>query len=397
MICEKCGKEFDEGRNCPHCGALAIFVNDDEYEERKQEWEVENAPEEVDEPKKKFRLKIHVDPAIVKKVVTLMAVVVIIATAILWLVIGAVRFFTQEKYILVYDRGNFINSDSKKFVVYSEENAIYSADGNYIYVNTFVHDGVVGTIVEEYADITGGYAALVSVEGTDNENAIYHLYCLTKNEAPKEIKQDSNLMRIVEINDKGQIIFESSEIGTYEATLSTAIYRYDGAKCTVVVEDIADFLECEAQDQFIYYDMELQAYLYHDGEIDVLSEGHYGSSYVVTSNLMQYYIAKDGTLRKESKVTEIVDEAVTNGTLEAVVNSEKVIYEKGGALYCYGGSFKKPVMLIENYDMYSGRCHVVERHGILYFAYGNDLFRCSANGKIKKIKSDINQVYLSLK
>lgn len=88
MICEKCGTEFSEGRNCPNCNALAIFVKEDEYKNRRQEWEEENAPEEAAE--KKWKLNIHVNPVILKKILMIAVVVCVIAAAAVWIT-GKVR------------------------------------------------------------------------------------------------------------------------------------------------------------------------------------------------------------------------------------------------------------------------------------------------------------------
>lgn len=394
MVCEQCGKEFDEGRNCPHCGALAIFVNDDEYTERKQAWEEENTPQE-ENPSKKFSLKIHINPIILKKVLTWMAVVCFAATAIILLIRGGISFFTQEKYCLVYDNGEFLNSTSRGFEVYSMERAVFSVDGNYIYQDCFEQEGIPGSILAKNVDVTGQYGAVVSVEGTDSDAATYYLYHIKKNEQPREILSSKERLRLIEVSSNGDIFFEKAEIGAFEATLNTSIYRYDGNKCSFIVENISDFLACEEEQQFIFYDMDLQAYLYQDGNIRILSEGQHGSDYVVTGKGTQYYVAY-GNLVLGGK-NQVVDSNVTPGTLMAVVNSERVLYVKDGSLYCYGGSFQKPVKLIEDYAYYEGRCQVVEHHGILSFAYDNVLYQCSRNGTVKKKKDGIKNVYLSVK
>ncbi|MCR5215594.1 MAG: hypothetical protein K6C69_01490, partial [Lachnospiraceae bacterium] len=39
MICEKCGTSFTEGRNCPNCGALAVYNKMEDFEKRLVSWD----------------------------------------------------------------------------------------------------------------------------------------------------------------------------------------------------------------------------------------------------------------------------------------------------------------------------------------------------------------------
>lgn len=406
MICEKCGIEFHEGRNCPNCGALAIFVKEDEYQSRKQEWEEENAPRE-ETTKKKLQINIHVDPVIVRRIVILAAVICVVLTAGIWIVGRVRKFFNQEQYVLVYDNGTNMSADSRSFSEYVVEDAVYSTDGNYVYPNHFPAESVQGEIISQYVSPSGEYGAVISMEGTDT--ASYYLYAVrntqgkyaendagSTNEGCELVKSGTNEIRIIEVTGEGNIYYEEAELGAYNVVLSTALYLYDGEKSKLVAENVHNFVSCENENEFIYYDSDLQAYLYSEGNITVLNEGRYGYEYVCTSEGAIYYLTPKGELYMQGRIGSI-DRGITSGSLMAAANSEKVVYAKDGALYCYGGSIKTPVVLLEDYDLYEGRCRVIEKHDKIYYAYEGKLYMVSKSGKNVSTKDGIEGVFFSFK
>lgn len=393
MICEKCGTEF-EGRDCPNCGTLAIFVKEDEYQERRQEWEEENAPK--DENAKKFKLNIKIDPVVVKKCAIGAAVACVVLAVIFTVVNWMTNFFEQEKYVLVYDNGTVMNADSRSFDVYPVEDSVFSADGNYAYANHFPTEGIKGEIVESCVSPSGEYGAIVSMEGVDV--AQYYLYAVKNedNSAAELIRQGTNELQVVEVTNDGKIYYEEAELGAYNVVLTTSLYQYEGGKNKLVAEDIQHFVPCENENEFIYYDRDLQAYLYSDGKVTVLNEESYGYEYALTSGGKSFYLTPAGELYEEDKLGSI-DRGITSGSLKAVANSDKVIYVKDGGLYCYGGDIKTPVQLIAEYDAYEGNCSIVERHGKLYYAYNGVMYVTNKSGKQTSTKEGVEAVYLQKK
>ena len=393
MICEKCGTEF-EGRDCPNCGTLAIFVKEDEYQERRQEWEEENAPK--DENAKKFKLNIKIDPVVVKKCAIGAAVICVVLTVLFAAVKLITNFFKQEQYVLVYDNGTVMNADSRSFDVYPVEDAVFSADGNYAYANHFFVDEIQGEIIRSYVSPSGEYGAIVSMEGT--ETAKYYLYLVENNEAlgAELIRQGNNEIRIVEVTNDGKIYYEEAELGAYSVVLNSSLYEYEDGKNKQVAEDVVKFVSCENENEFIYYDSDLQAYWYSDGKVTALNEGSYGYEYALTSEGEVFYLSPNGELYKEG-VLGSIDRGITGGTLKAVANSDKVIYVKDGGLYCYGENIKTPIQLITEYDAYEGNCTIVERHGKLYYAYDGTMYVTNKKGKVTSTKEGVKAVYLQKK
>lgn len=394
MICEKCGAEFSEGRNCPECGALAIFVKEDEYQERRQEWEEENASTE-ESAKKKLQLNIHVDPVILKKAIIMVAVVCVIATAIFGIMRVISNYVSQEQYLLVYDNGIIMNSDSGAFDVYPVENAIFSADGNYVYKDVFCKEGIQGEIISQYVSPSGEYAAYVSMEGT--ETAEYFLYIVkTIEQTPVLVRSGVNELNIIEVTSEGGIFFEEAEIGAYSVVLSAVIYHFDGEKVRLVTEECQYFVTCENEEEFIYYDSQMQAYLYSDGNVEAINDGECGYEYARTNTGKLYWLNEKGELYQEG-VKGSIDRGIAVGSLRIVANSDKVIYSKDGSLYCVGGSMDTPIKLLEHYDSYGDECRVMEKHDKIYYIFDNALYSCESSGKVKKVKDDILNVYLSIK
>lgn len=386
MICEKCGHEFFEGRNCPECGALAIFVKEDEYQERKQEWEEENASKEGQEKKK---LNIHINPAIIKKAVILVAVVCVIATAIFWLV-GMIReFIVQSRYVVVYEAQSTFGADKSSFGEFTEDEAVYSADGNYVYKDDFDKTGVEGEIISIYASTSGDYGALVTRMG--DEVPEYYLYAL--GDSCERIRISTGKINIIEVTGEGHIYYEESEIGAYDVVLGTSIYVYNGEKSKLIAEGIEDFEACENEHEFIYYDSDLQAYLYDNGKVEYLHEEEYGYEYVRTATGVMYYLNGSGELYAGNRKS-VADSGIVAGTLSVIANSDKVTYVKDGKLYCYGKSMRKPIVLVEDYDIYGERANVVEKHNKIYCAYDGKLIVTNKKGKIYSEKDGIDGVYL---
>lgn len=393
MICEKCGTEFSEGRNCPNCNALAIFVKEDEYKNRRQEWEEENAPEEAAE--KKWKLNIHVNPVILKKILMIAVVVCVIAAAAVWIT-GKVRVaMYQGQFRLIYGDGTIMDSSEGSFKEFAAEESIFSTEGNFVYQNTFDKSGVRGEITAEYVSPRGTCAAFVSKEGTDEETVSYFLYISDK-EGCRLIRSGSNPYTVVDVTSDGCIYFEEMELGPYEVVVSTDIYLYNGEKTVLLVEDITRSVPCENENEFIYYDADMQPYLYADGRGTSLLEDGNGYEFVCTSTGKIYYRTPNGDLYEQGKVGS-VDRGVLAGTLRAAANSDKVVYAKSGALYGAGGTFKAPVMLLSAYDMYRSRCNVVEKSGKLYYAYDGILYTCNSTGGKITAKEGVFEVYLSFK
>lgn len=393
MICEKCGTEF-EGRDCPNCGALAIFVKEDEYQERRQEWEEENAPKE--ETVKKFALpKIHVNPVLARRcVVAVTALCILVAV-----VVGACRlaraFLRQEQYVLLMDNGSIMNADSRGFEVFPVEKAVFSTDGNYAYPMKFLTEGIRGEILISCVSPSGEYASVVSMEISEGaDTAVYSLYAVTNeaNAVPELVKTGNSEIRIVEVTNSGTVYYEEAEIGAYEVVLMTSLYRYADGKSRIIAEDIQRFVSCEKEDEFIYYDRNMQAYRYSEGTVTVLNEGKYGYEYILTSQGDIYYLTPDGNLYREGQKGSI-DQNVTTGTLRAVANSSKVSYVKGGALYCYEEGMKVPAELISGYDSYESSVRILERHGKLYYSYEGILYEKNSSGKELSQKEGIQNVY----
>lgn len=393
MICEKCGTEFSEGRNCPNCNALAIFVKEDEYKNRRQEWEEDNAPKE-DAPKT-FKLNIHVNPVIVKRVLMIVAVVCVIATAAIWVTGRIKSAMYQEQFRIVYGNGTVMNSNEGSFEGYSAENSIFSTEGNFVYPNTFDKSGLEGEITAEYVSPRGTCAAFVSKQGVEEENIKYFLYISDK-DGCRLIRSGSNPYTIVDVTSDGSIYYEEMELGPYEVVISTNIYMYNSEKVILLVENITRSVPCENENEFIYYDGDMQPYLYADGRGTSLLEDGNGYEFVCTSTGKIYYLTPNGDLYEQGKVGSI-DRGVQAGTLKAAANSDKVIYAKSGSLYGVGGTFRVPVMLLSSYDMYKSRCNVVEKSGKLYYAYEGVLYICDKSGGKITSKEGFSEVYLSFK
>ncbi|MCM1467532.1 MAG: hypothetical protein NC086_05240 [Alistipes sp.] len=393
MICEKCGTEFSEGRNCPNCNALAIFVKEDEYKNRKQEWEEDNAPKE--EVQKKIQLNIHVNPVIVKRVLMIAAVVCVVATAAVWIT-GRVRSaMYQEQFRVVYGNGAVMDSEEGSFEAYPAENAIFSTEGNFVYPDTFDKSGIEGEITAEFVSPRGTCAAFVSKEGVEEENVRYFLYISDPNGC-RLIRSGSNPYNIVDVTSGGGIYYEEMELGPYEVVVSTNIYLYNGERVLLLVEDITRSVPCENENEFIYYDKDMQPYLYSNGSGTSLLEDGNGYEFVCTSTGKIYYRTPDGDLYEQGKVGS-VDRNIQAGTLRAAANSDKVIYARAGSLYGAGGSFNAPVMLLSSYDIYNGRCNAVEKSGKLYYAYDGMLYTCDKSGGKISSKEGFPEVYLSFK
>ncbi len=379
MICEKCGHEFFEGRNCPECGALAIFVKEDEYQERRQEWEEENASKEGQEKKK---LNIHINPAIIKKAVISVAVVCIIATAI-FIIGGMIKeFIEQSRYVIVYETGG-------AFEDFVAEEAVYSADGNFVYKDEFDKSGVEGEIISVCVSTDGKYGALVSRVGVDV--AEYLLYELGG--SCNQVKRSFGKINIIEVTGDGHIYYEEAELGAYDVVLSTSIYLYADGKNKYIADDISDFEYCENEDEFIYYDSNFQAYLYDEGNIEELGVDVQGNEYARCETGAMYYVNNAGELYVHNK-NVVIDSQIMGGTLNVIANSDKVTYVKDGAMYCYGKYMKAPVKLIEVYDIYGEKARVVEKHDKIYCAYNGKLIVTNKNGKILSEEDGIDGVYL---
>ncbi|MGN0161328.1 MAG: hypothetical protein ACI4AQ_08080 [Lachnospiraceae bacterium] len=403
MICEKCGIEFHEGRECPNCGTLAIFVKDDEYQNRRQEWEDENAPkEETEEVKKKKKIQIQIDYAKVKKVL----VAVVLVAVVFGVVMGTVKmirnFLAQERYTLVYDNGTVLDTGEGKFEVYPSENAIYTTDGNYVYVNKMNTNGVDGDVSRKAVSKSGEYCAVISMLGDDIDAMTYFLYRVENRDDVKGsdailVTSGSNELDVVEVNDNGDIYYVESAVGAYSAIESMTLYCFDGEKRRLIAEDIARITPCENEDEFIYYDREMLGYLYSKGKsvaIESSNDGT-GNEYVHTSEGTTYYLTKGGELYQVGKVGSI-DRGIISGTLNSVANSDKVTYVRDGALYCIGGDWKEPVQLIPEYDMYGTQTAVLERHGVIYYVDDGVLCSCKASGKKKEVKQGVEAVYFML-
>lgn len=393
MICEKCGTEF-EGRDCPNCGALAIFVKEDEYQERKQEWEEENAPKE--EAAKKFAFpEIHVNPVVVRR-----CVVAVVALCVLVAVIAGAGslirgFLKQEQYLLVMDNGTIMNSDGRGFEVFSVDKAVFSRDGSYVYAMKFSTDGIPGEVLNTCVSPSGAYVSVISMEVSESaDGAVYSLY-LVKNEtdAVPELVQTGNCeLQIVEVGNSGTVYYEEAEIGAYEVVLKTSLYRYQDGKKRLMAEDVQQYVSCEKEDEFIYYDRDMQAYRYSQGRVVILNEGKCGYEYILTSQGDIYYLTPDGNLYREGQKGSL-DQNVTTGTLRAVANSSKVSYVKNGSLYCYEDGMKAPVELISGYDSYESTVKILERHGKLYYSYEGILYEKNSAGKELSQKEGIQNVY----
>lgn len=392
MICEKCGTEFSEGRNCPNCNAPAIFVKEDEYKNRKQEWEEDNAPRE--EAEKKPKLNIHVNPVILKKILMIVAVVCVIATAAIWIAGKIQNALYQEQFRVVYGDGTVMDSKGGSFDAYPAEDAIFSTEGNFVYRNTFDGSGVEGEITAEYVSPKGTCAAFVSKEGIEEETVKYFLY-ISDDSGCRLIKSGANPFTVIDVTSDGSIYYEEMELGPYEVVVSTDIYLYNGEKCVLIVEDVWKSVPCENESEFIYYDGEMQPYLYSDGKRTSLQNGGSGYEFVCTATGKIYYLTSGGDLYEQGK-TGSVDRGVTPGTIRAAANSDKLVYVKDGALYAVGGTFSEPVMLLSSYDMYGNRCNVVEKSGKLYYAYENKMYTCNKAGKITS-QEGISEIYLSFK
>lgn len=378
MVCEKCGHEFFEGRNCPECGALAIFVKEDEYQERKQEWEEENASKEA----AKKKLNIHINPAIIKKAVILVAVVCVIATAIF--IIGGIikKFIEQSRYVVVYEKGGVFDD-------FTEDEAAYSADGNFVYKDEFDKSNVEGEIISACVSTDGKYGALVSRVGT--EVAEYLLYEL--NGGSKQVYRSFGVLNIIEVTGDGRIYYEEAELGAYDVVLGASIYVYDGEKSKLVADNIGDFEYCENEDEFIFYDSDLQAYLYDDGVTQPLSEDEEGREYARCKTGAMYYVSSGGELYVHGKKV-VIDSGIYTGSLSVIPNSDKVTYIKDGALYCYGKSMKAPIVLVSEYNIYGVRARVVEKHDKIYCAYNGKLIITNKKGDILSEESGVDGVYL---
>lgn len=394
MICEKCGTEFSEGRNCPNCNAPAIFVKEDEYKSRKQEWEEDNAADgEAAEWKPK--LNIHVNPVILKKVLMIAAVVCVIATAAVWITGIIKNAVYQGQFRVVYGNGTVMDSNGGSFEAYSVEEAIFSTEGNFVYQNTFDKSGVEGEITAEYVSPKGTCAAFVSKVGIEEENTTYFLY-ISDDSGCRLVKSGVNPFTVVDVTSDGSIYYEEMELGPYEVVVSTEIYRYNGEKSVLLVEDIWRSVSCENESEFIYYDGDMQPYLYSDGKSTSLQDTGSGYEFVCTAEGKIYYLTSGGELYEQGRVGSL-DRGVSAGTLKAAANSNKVIYVKDGALYAVGGTFTEPVMLLSSYDMYGSRCNVVEKSGKLYYSYGGVLYTCDKTGKKITSQEGISEVYLSFK
>lgn len=393
MICEKCGTEFSEGRNCPNCNALAIFVKEDEYKNRRQEWEDDNALKE--EAQKKRKLNIHVNPVILKKILMIAVVVCVIATAAVWIT-GKVRnAMYQGQFRLIFGDGTVMDSTEGSFKEFWAKDSIFSTEGNFVYHNTFDKSGVNGEITAEYVSPRGTCAAFVSKEGVDEETVSYFLYISDK-DGCRLIGSGSNPYTVVDVTSDGCIYYEELELGPYEVVVSTDIYLYNGEKTVLLVEDITRSVPCENENEFIYYDADMHPYLYAGKRGTSLLEDGNGYEFVCTSTGKIYYRTPNGELYEQGKVGS-VDRGVLAGTLRAVANSDKVVYAKSGALYGAGGTFKAPVLLLSAYDMYRSRCNVVEKSGKLYYAYDGILYTCNSTGGKVTTREGVSEVYLSFK
>ena len=391
MICEKCGTQFSEGRNCPNCNALAIYVNEDDYKSRQQEWEAENAPKE-ENTKQKRKLNIHIDPVIIKKIGIVVAVVCVIATAIIWITGRVKNAIHQGQYRLIYDNGTLIDSGERSFDVYSAEDAIFSTSGNFIYHNDFTQYQYNGEITDKYISPKGNATAIVTISGT--EDAVYSLYYADKTDSVL-VCEGPQAIKVIEVTDDGCIYFEKSEMGAYEIVLATSVYRYDGEKTTLIADNVTRSTPCENQHEFIYYDKDMLVYLYCNGESKILGEEN-GNEYICTGTGKIYYLTLDGTLYEDGKIASI-DRNIVAGSLMPVANSDKVVYSRDGMLFAYGGSFKSPVKLLDDYNTFDGKCNVVEKNGKVYYAYDNVLYTCSKNGRKITTKDGVKAVYLNFK
>ncbi len=393
MICEKCGTEFSEGRNCPNCNAPAIFVKEDEYKNRKQEWEEDNAPRE--EAEKKPKLNIHVNPVILKKVLMIVAVVCVVATAAIWITGKVKNALYQGQFRVVYGNGTVMDSKGGSFEAYPVENVIFSTEGNFAYQNTFDKSGVEGEITAEYVSPKGTCAAFVSRKGIEEENTTYFLY-ISDGNGCRLVKSGSSPFTVIDVTSDGNIYYEEMELGPYEVVVSTDIFRYNGEKSVLIVEDVWRSVPCENESEFIYYDREMQPFLYSDGKRTSLLDEGSGYEFVCTATGKIYYVTSGGELYEQGKVGSL-DREVTAGTIKAAANSDKVIYVKNGALYAVGGTFSSPVMLLSSYDIYGERCNVVEKSGKLYYSDGSMMYTCDRTGKKRTSREGITEVYLSFK
>ncbi len=395
MICDKCKYEFFEGRNCPNCGNLAIFVMDDDYENRKNEWEQENKPEEVEQKKK---ISITVDKEKVKKAVligTAAVAVIAAATAMLLLIL---HYAEQKKYIVLYDNASVIVGLNKSISAFDSENAVFSADGIYAYAGRECETE--GELLSNVVSRNGKYAAIVTVIGNDADEAEYYLYRYDRTEnILTEIRHGSQTIRTVSVVNDGQVIYEAAELGSYSAIIDSSIYLYDGERTKKLAEDVSDFVSCEKDGDFLYYDTQMNVYLYSGGEITELTDdalSNEGSQFVCTYKGNYYYLTNAGDLYDAGK-DKLADTGVNVGTLSNVAGTDKVTYVKDGTLYIYGSSIKTPVALIENYDYYGSRLKILENSGKIYFVYQDTLYICNSRGKVKTTKDNVQGVYFSLK
>lgn len=401
MICEKCKIEFHEGRECPNCGTLAIFVKDDEYLNRRQEWEEENAPEEEEVKSKKLNIKLNIDYKQVKKVsliVVAVAVLVIVVAGILWGILG---FISQEKFQLVYDEGKVLGTGNKNYASYSIEEAIFTTDGNYVYRNQMNVNGVEGEIQSQYVDSSGKYCGVVSMEGDDIDAMTYRLYALENRDDVKGsdailVTMGSSELRIAMITSDGAIYYEEAFVGTFNTIESMNLYCYRNGVKQLLAEDIVGFIPGDNDDEIIYYNHDYEGFIYRNGRSTMIDTkgASQGNDYACVGDTI-YYVTGSGELYRIGQVGSI-DRGVVPGSLSNVVNSDKVTYIRDGSLYAVGGQWKTPVQLIAEYDQYGKKGAVLERHGILYFVEDGRLYTCNGSGKKKLKKEEVQAVYFTV-
>lgn len=315
MKCDKCGCEYTEGRNCPKCGALSIFLNED-YIERKKKWEEENAAQVLQNTsgKTKKKIKINKKKAIkgIKFLVCGAAVCIGIALAAAGIRscirVNNVKISYEEEY----------------------EEPVYTTDKVYICEKN-IHAILSGTVHEEYASTNGRFMAVtVYDEGTEE----YGLYVADK-ENTRLCGKGLGEKFILWVNNNGSVVYNEVEYAAYNAVSESFLCIWNEGNVYQVSDN---FYRCiDVCDEWIVYDDmggNVYIYYYGDNSPQLLYEGRLLNRYVYSNGTLYYadnsnnlYYIKDGS-------SILLVQGVYPDTLRKIYNGEGITYVKTDDSLC---------------------------------------------------------------
>lgn len=447
MICPKCGQEYT-GDSCPRCEGPKIIVNNQEYLQRKMEYEKKqaevksasssDADKNVNTEEKKKTSGEEVKPdEVFKKIVdrakqeggnagkaisrsaskhknlsmkmakrilvALVAVTAVILCA--GVVIKVVRRNNQTLYTRYNGKIYNVSGIDSKYVC-DYDKAYFKIDGKDFYVPDEPEDVAGKTVLTRVASDNGKYYLSEVYDESSNRYTLY----LWNNDVNYKLSENSNKKSIMYLSDDGNVVYKENEmINDVGGMGKTSLYVSQLTKTDSGFIPTTTQLSEQVRQSCVYSDRQLVIY---NTEDDVLYSFYYGKNkkesvidtdvtaiYPMTVSKKGYYSYRAPQLNTDKDVSSLVyvsgnkaklydclDKNAVSSTIDDTtsVTGEYIVTDSG--VYSINSSnIKYASYKNKQLGKYSEAVSLGNTANILYFADKETIIAVAADGNLQSV------------